>query len=837
MKVAVLHAMSREGQHPHVVEFLETYMTKDLRRVLAFGEYDMTLWEVTGKQGVMPFARVQPWVIGLLQAFQHIHSVKVVHRDIKPNNIMLQLRPDWAPLGALASTQGTAWSLQIRVIDFSRARFLPDSSIPGQRIEGMSTGVGSSQYGAPEVVFAKGDEAQYGQPADMWSVGVVIFELLAGEPLIPFTKGIPALFADMRTRMGTLPPARWYCREKASAHTDRTIASYKLPLHKELLQKLLSWEPASRASAEIALVSTQGVTQQATVARADDAAAAPAKAVSVAKGNPASASASAKGVTAEVTAAGVGHAVQGVAAAAKDEEAEDTAASGGDTDVAAAAMAKEVGSEKPALASTQGSAACSFASVFTEPPKPQTCTRRPHKCKCSGHCYQPGHNRHGCSSKLLVVGCQYCTACKCEIPNCLSPRRHGPFCFTHRVVFGSAPWELKAAAASRPLLASIIPCDLTDFVQRWSAYQKHPLLCIIGAMLKEPAATKAWMSTGICESNLDAANLYDSLEKVAVAMDGCPNLQEVDQLTRQGGARWTCVASTCRSFGVIEPSKEGAPCPDAGARTRLCLGKTLQPYVRTNDSRKVASMLEATSTTEVFDLWQEVTKPAEVDFAMAATNVHAILYKVAVMCPGTIPVKGEDAFVRLHIVRNILLAITAHGGARPDWTRMPRSVLERACPDESGCLKVFPDSTTAAEIGVMIFGSPAASMLVSVFACLFKEVGSAATTQEKEEVLARMADGTFKDAAVQMKRATGVAPAPFVISQSLCLVTTGKRPRPEMEKKTTPKMKLVKKQHAQKKMTTDPKTTGQKTKKRPGLCPNAGSGVRPKTLAATQGRS
>ena len=100
---------------------------------------------------------IQLYAFQLLEALCYLDKLSIVHRDIKPQNILLN------------STSET-----IVLCDFGSARFLKGNET------GLSTYVCSRFYRAPELIMGEGS---YSKAVDMWSVGCVIAELFLGYPL------------------------------------------------------------------------------------------------------------------------------------------------------------------------------------------------------------------------------------------------------------------------------------------------------------------------------------------------------------------------------------------------------------------------------------------------------------------------------------------------------------------------------------------------------------------------------------------------------------------------------------------------------------------------------
>jgi serine/threonine-protein kinase len=115
-----------------------------------------TLRARMGEIGRVPAVRAIRVVGDLLRALSHAHRLGILHRDVKPENIM------FAP-----SERGE----RVVLIDFGLARVFEDPSLTA-----VGTCVGSPSYVAPERLL----QQPYDERADIYSAGVILYELLAG---------------------------------------------------------------------------------------------------------------------------------------------------------------------------------------------------------------------------------------------------------------------------------------------------------------------------------------------------------------------------------------------------------------------------------------------------------------------------------------------------------------------------------------------------------------------------------------------------------------------------------------------------------------------------------
>ena len=133
------------------------------------------LEELLSVEGPLPLTDVVDYLMQSLEALAHAHAVGLVHRDIKPANLFLACRPDGGNV--------------IKMLDFGISKAM--RSTPEQKVLTGQAVLGSPVYMSREQLRnAKDIDAR----ADIWSLGVVAYELLAGKP--PFDgDGVGEIFA------------------------------------------------------------------------------------------------------------------------------------------------------------------------------------------------------------------------------------------------------------------------------------------------------------------------------------------------------------------------------------------------------------------------------------------------------------------------------------------------------------------------------------------------------------------------------------------------------------------------------------------------------------------
>ncbi len=190
--------------HPNIVRGFQVGHEGDLHFLVMEYLDGETLEDALTRRGKLPPDEAVRLVHQALQGLQHIHEQGLVHRDLKPSNLMLIPTPD-----------GPA----VKILDIGLGRMMDeglDPADPGLTGEGVL--LGTPDYMAPEQAR---DARAIDIRADIYSLGCVLYHLLAGQPPFPDTNIISQMI-----RHASEPP--------------RPVASLS-PGVPDGLQQILNW--------------------------------------------------------------------------------------------------------------------------------------------------------------------------------------------------------------------------------------------------------------------------------------------------------------------------------------------------------------------------------------------------------------------------------------------------------------------------------------------------------------------------------------------------------------------------------------------------------------------
>lgn len=205
----------RSLQHPHIIQLYDVYIAETkiyiVMELMSGGE----LFDYVVQKGTLTEEEASRIVRKVTSALVYMHSKNVIHRDMKPENLLLAHKPR------------SSHDIEVKIIDFGLSKILSDGPV-------TSSFLGTRGYLAPEMIQRR----DYSKSVDSWALGVIVFVLLCG--CLPFDddcQSIPRT-PDLRAKF-TLRFPRWAKDLSASA--------------KDLLHHLLDIDSARRYTAEQAM--------------------------------------------------------------------------------------------------------------------------------------------------------------------------------------------------------------------------------------------------------------------------------------------------------------------------------------------------------------------------------------------------------------------------------------------------------------------------------------------------------------------------------------------------------------------------------------------------------
>ncbi|XP_013146381.1 PREDICTED: serine/threonine-protein kinase fused isoform X2 [Papilio polytes] len=145
--------IQRQLNHPNIIRMIDSFDTES--ELVVVTEYaEKELHSILAKEGCLNEEQVKKITWDLVSALYYLHSHRVLHRDLKPQNVLLD-------------SSGRA-----KLCDFGLARIMTNATHILTSIKGTPL------YMAPELI----DEKPYDHQADLWSLGCIVYELMAGQP-------------------------------------------------------------------------------------------------------------------------------------------------------------------------------------------------------------------------------------------------------------------------------------------------------------------------------------------------------------------------------------------------------------------------------------------------------------------------------------------------------------------------------------------------------------------------------------------------------------------------------------------------------------------------------
>lgn len=163
--------------HPNIVSIYDVSVRDDLKYIVMERVDGITLKNYMNSRGPLPPKEIMIYTAQILRALDHAHSKGIIHRDIKPQNIMLLKNG------------------KIKVTDFGIAK-LPNA----ETVTMTDKAIGTVYYISPEQASGKKIDPR----SDIYSLGVVMYEMATGK--LPFVADSPVSVALMQVNNQPRPP-------------------------------------------------------------------------------------------------------------------------------------------------------------------------------------------------------------------------------------------------------------------------------------------------------------------------------------------------------------------------------------------------------------------------------------------------------------------------------------------------------------------------------------------------------------------------------------------------------------------------------------------------------
>jgi serine/threonine protein kinase len=184
--------------HPNIVRVIESGNAEDGTPYIVMELLDgVPLGAYTQNGGRVPLAQAVPILHGILAGLAAAHAQGIVHRDLKPDNVFLSREQASVPAGRADHPEaGATWV--VKVLDFGIAKVMDVAGGMGSRTRtGML--LGTPAYMSPEQIKNARD---VDQRADLWSAGVMFYEMITGRVAFP----APTEYARLAAVLTTEPP-------------------------------------------------------------------------------------------------------------------------------------------------------------------------------------------------------------------------------------------------------------------------------------------------------------------------------------------------------------------------------------------------------------------------------------------------------------------------------------------------------------------------------------------------------------------------------------------------------------------------------------------------------
>jgi len=228
-------SLLKQLQHPNIVRLYDVILTdQKLTLVFEFLDQDLKKYLDSFGDNGLDARTTKSFLRQLLQGICHCHENRVLHRDLKPQNLLI-------------NREG-----ELKLADFGLARSF------GIPVRSYTHEVVTLWYRSPEVLLGS---RHYSTPIDLWSVGCIFAEIASGRPLFPGRNDKDQLLRIFKV-LGTPTLDDWPGMAELPQY-QQNYTVYKrqslgkiVPLNQkgiDLLEEFLHYDPEKRVTAEKAI--------------------------------------------------------------------------------------------------------------------------------------------------------------------------------------------------------------------------------------------------------------------------------------------------------------------------------------------------------------------------------------------------------------------------------------------------------------------------------------------------------------------------------------------------------------------------------------------------------
>ncbi|KII74027.1 Cyclin-dependent kinase 3 [Thelohanellus kitauei] len=224
----------KEFRHPNIIRLLEVVYEERKKLCLVFENMQQDLKKYMNHTA-LPHHQAMKMLNQILSGTAYCHSHRIIHRDIKPQNILVDVDGN------------------VKLADFGLARCF------GIPLRQYTHEVVTLWYRAPEILLR---DDYYSSSVDIWSIGCIFAEMLAGRPLFTGDSEIDQLYKIFMI-LGTPDKLTWPEIEnlqyfninwpKWKPKSIENVVEGIFSSQADILKKMLVYEPFNRISARMAL--------------------------------------------------------------------------------------------------------------------------------------------------------------------------------------------------------------------------------------------------------------------------------------------------------------------------------------------------------------------------------------------------------------------------------------------------------------------------------------------------------------------------------------------------------------------------------------------------------